>query len=186
MEVPASRTFRRFRILCACLGTAAILSAQTAPSTSKQQPLASTATTQLQTIDGAKNPEMIPDVVAYRLWLITVSSGTNPTPSQRRRQRAFLSASGLGELDAEAAVPILDRSKSEYNLLIAEFNKLAARASAANQEPDFITFLAKRDALVQSTREALKQALTPQGMAALNGHVQHEKMHMKIAAQEVQ
>jgi len=41
-------------------------------------------------VDGAKNPELIPDSTAYRLWLVTVSLPPNATEKERTFQQAHL------------------------------------------------------------------------------------------------
>src|SRR6266403_4168250 len=58
-------------------------------------------------IDGAVHPERIPDSVAYRLYLVTVSTGQNPTEAAQKGQRAHLLKTGLVGTDQQILVGIL-------------------------------------------------------------------------------
>jgi hypothetical protein len=137
-------------------------------------------------IDGSQNPQQIPDSTAYRLVLINVSEGPNPTEEQKARQLAFLRASGLDNNDIEAALPVLAKFKSEYSDLISRYNESVAASNASGRSPNVTAFLYQRDTLVQSTRDALGVALSADGMTSLHAHVQHEKTKMKVVAKEGQ
>jgi hypothetical protein len=52
-------------------------------------------------IDGAQHPELIPDLAAYRLFLLTVGQGPI---SDSAGQHAFLRARGLSDEDIQAAI----------------------------------------------------------------------------------
>jgi hypothetical protein len=57
---------------------------------------------------------------------------------------------------------------------VTSYNQAVMGAQQAGAAPDLPAFLASRDALVQSTRDALMSILTPQGAASLDSYVQHE------------
>jgi hypothetical protein len=135
-------------------------------------------------IDGAVHPELIPDAVAYRLYLLTVSEGPAPLPHESRRQHSHLQKAGLPEKDILSATIILADFKTQYAALIEQYNNSPEVQNNTND--GLALFLAKRDALVQSTRDALKSSLTPAGMSSLHLHIQKEKSKMKVAAQEAQ
>lgn len=147
------------------------------------QPMATSQTPGL--IDGSKNPELIPDSTAYRLFLLTVAVPLDAPPAELKRQHALLRWSGLDENDVQPAVEILSDFRSQYDELVNQYNESAAQADKAGGAPDLQTFLYQRDALVKYTRERLKLNLTPTGMASLDAHVQQEKQGMKVA-KEVQ
>jgi hypothetical protein len=138
-----------------------------------------------QVIDGAAHPELIPDSTAYRLLFVVVGEPPNPTPQGVVRQAARLNAAGLTGNDAQAAVGVLATFKTRYADLLAHYNQAVLGAQRAGPAPDLPSFLAARDALVQSTRCALTSALTPKGAASLSAYVQHEKAHMEVS-KEVQ
>lgn len=134
-------------------------------------------------IDGAVHPELIPDTVAYRLYLVAISEGPAPLPHESRRQLSHLRHAGLLEKDVLAAIIVLANFKTQYAALIEQYNN---SPEVQNNTSDGLPlFLAKRDALVESTRQALKISLSPLGMSSLHTHIQQEKSKMKVA-QEVQ
>src|SRR5713226_3421754 len=79
-------------------------------------------------VDGAKNPELIPDSTALRLWLVTVSELPNATAQDRDRQHAHLSSLRLNELDNLQLVTLLADFKSQYLNLIERYNESAKAA----------------------------------------------------------
>jgi|SRR5271157_4804905 len=139
---------------------------------------------QANIIDGAAHPELIPDLTAYRLYLVMVSKQSNPTDDQKKRQEAQLRKIGLQEADRKTLAVQLSNFYSEYQNLIQTFNQKATVAWARGERPDIESLRLQRDQLVQSTRDALKAALTANGWALLDAHVQNEKKHMKIRVKE--
>jgi hypothetical protein len=137
-------------------------------------------------IDGAVNPGLIPDTIAYRLYFITVSETRNAPPEARKRQLAYLSKVGLNENDLSSTISVLESFKSSYNELVARYNELAAAAEKEGKTPDYEMFVFKRDMLVQTTREDLHAVLSANGLASLDAFIKNEKRHMKIGLREVQ
>ncbi len=132
------------------------------------------------TLDGSAHPELISDSTAYRLYLVTVSEEPNATAEARARQNSHLGMIGLQDGDRQQLVTILADFKSQYLALIDRFNQSATAALAQGMQPDQKTFLQQRDDLVQSTRDAIKRALTADGVARFDAHVQGERKRMKI------
>ena len=137
-------------------------------------------------IDGAKQPELIPDAVAYRLYFVTVSETPNASREAQQRQLAYLSKVGLKDNDLQWTISILENFKTKYNDLVAEYNKSAVAAEKEGGTPDYQTFAFHRDELVRVTREDLRSFLTADGIASLDAHVSNEKRHMKVGLREVQ
>ena len=135
-------------------------------------------------IDGAKHPELIPDLVAYRLFFITVSEPQQATAEQRARQRAQLLTAGLKEGDLQHASSVLATFKAEYGDLVERYNESVDVANRSGKAPDLQTFLSQQDELVQATREALAGALSPGGMTRFDAHVQSEKRNMRVAKED--
>ncbi len=80
---------------------------------------------------------------------------------------------GLSPSDIDAAIGVLAIFKVQYQELITGYNQMNTKDANA--------FVQDRDALVQLTRDALKIALTPQGMSDLHAHIQAEKKFMTVA-----
>jgi hypothetical protein len=70
--------------------------------------------------------------------------------------------------------------------MVTQFNAIAEADTAAGTRPDIATFLRNRDKLIQDVREALARALSQEGVAKLNNHVQAEKKNMKVSIGEAQ
>lgn len=137
------------------------------------------AMTPADIIDGSKAPNLIPDSTAYRLWFIAVGAVASPTPQQKTRQEAYIRSAGLRGADIPTCTGILAQFTSRYAALLAKYNSSPEVQSASNS--GLASFLAKRDALVQATRDALKAALTPAGITTLGKAIQAEKARMKVA-----
>lgn len=135
-------------------------------------------------IDGRVHPELIPDSTAYRLYFIAVAETPYPGPNEARRQHAHLAAAGLAGGDLQVASEVLASFKIQYQSLIDQYNNSAAVRSGSSA--DLSMFLAKREALVQATRDELKSQLTPAGMTKLDVHIQKEKANMRVAKGEAQ
>jgi hypothetical protein len=138
-------------------------------------------------IDGATNPEMIPDDTAFRLWLVTVSTLPNSTEQERERQAAHLSRLNLvSPLDRPVLQSILTDFKTQYTSLISRYNEAQEAAwargvvSPEQQQSDLKLFLQQRDDLVATTRAAISKQLSADGANHVTAHVQSEKQHMKL------
>lgn len=137
-------------------------------------------------VDGRVHPELIPDAAAYRLYFVAVSEMPNPTGEAQRRQLSHLGRIGLSDSDLNALIDALNKFKAQYSELIAEYNASATIADAGGAQPDLASFMARRDALVQSVRDQLKEKLSARGIIQLDAHIQTEKKRMKVAVKEAQ
>ena len=146
-------------------------------STSKGQP----TTIPPNVINGAEHPELVPDAVAYRLWFVAASLPPMPTAAQQQRQRAQLMAAGLQGDDIGQAASVLATFASSYAYLVGKYNDSVAQANEVGGTPNLQGLLSQRNALVETTRNALNSALSVQGMAALRSYVQAQKRNMKVA-----
>jgi hypothetical protein len=134
-------------------------------------------------VDGAKNPELIPDSTAYRLWLVTVSELPNAKAEDRDRQRAHLAGLQLSELDKLQLTALLAEFKSQYLSLIERYNDSAKVALAHGGQPDVKLFLQQRDDLVQMTKAAIALRLSPASSSRIDAHVQEHKKHIQLHTQ---
>lgn len=137
-------------------------------------------------VDGAANPELVPDSVAFRLYFVAVSQKPNPTPEEATRQMAHIRRIGLEDTDQRALIDTLTDFKTRYDAMITQFNAIAEADTAAGIKPDTATFLLNRDKLVQEVRDAIASALSQEGVAKLTNHVQSEKKNMKVSIGEAQ
>lgn len=132
-------------------------------------------------IDGAVNPELIPDLTAYRLWFTSVSRGPNPSDAEVQRQSFQVNKTRMTADDQKILIGVLTTFKIQYQNLIQSFNEEATAAWSRHESPNFAAFVLQRDLLVQSTRDSLKGKLTPGGSMLLDAHIQSEKRHMHMS-----
>jgi hypothetical protein len=135
-------------------------------------------------INGAEHPELIPDLVAYRLFFITVALESSATDGQKARQRAQLTTAGFGGEDIPRATSVLATFKTQYDYLVQHYNDSVDVANRSGRPPDLQKFLNEQDELVQQTRDALAGVLTAEGMTKFQGMVQHEKRKMTVAKED--
>ena len=132
-------------------------------------------------VDGAKNPELIPDTIAYRLWLVTVSLTPDATDKERTFQQAHLNKLQLtSSVDYLQLLSILTDFKRQYLSLIASYNESAKAALLKGSQADEKLFLQQRDYLVSDTRTVIAQRLTPDSAARIDAHVQGEKKRIQL------
>ena len=131
-------------------------------------------------IDGSVHPELIPDSVAYRLYLVAVSTGQNPTAAELQGQRAHVLKIGLTDADQQIFIGIVSDFRSKYDALVSAYNDSAKAAAARNEATDVNLLLTQLDALVQSTRATVGTQLSTQGATKLNSFVLSEKKNMKV------
>lgn len=136
-------------------------------------------------IDGAKHPELVPDSAAYRLFFASTSVRRDATTQERSQQRTKLEPIEMSDAELQVVVGILDQFKADYTDLIDRYNAHVVDANSKGIPPDFKGFLRDRDLLVETTRDTLRSALTPESLARFDAYVQGEKRHM-LVDQEVQ
>jgi hypothetical protein len=135
-------------------------------------------------IDGSVHPEMISDTAAYRLFFLAFSTLPNATSPETERQRDALSRNAhFNEAELQFASQALTDFRIQFDQLIATYNVAAEAAINKNQTAysDLSLFLAKRDALVQVTRDNLATGISPNTLSNLQTYVQREKSRMKVA-----
>lgn len=135
-------------------------------------------------IDGSVHPEMIQDKDAYRLFFLTVATGSAATLEDTNRQRAFLRPMQLSESQLLTAQAILADFKTRYQSASAKYNASAEAALANNMTPDIEAFLKERDDIVLSARVAMEKTLGQETWSRFDAHVQKEKRRMKVAVED--
>src|SRR5216684_2152087 len=134
----------------------------------------------VQKIDGATNPELIPDSTAYRLFFVVVGLGNSPSDQDRIRQATNIAKIRLNDADVKTLTAAVNDFKASYDAAIQTHNSTADTLQKNGQVPDVSAFLAQRDVLVEATRNKLSSSLTADGSSRLNAYIQAEKHGMKI------
>ncbi len=129
-------------------------------------------------IDGGKNPELIPDSVAYRLYLLTVYIPANSTEQERRTQLAHLRRVPLHDDDLQLPLTILAQFRSQFE---AWRNRFDAAARVQGPQFDATPFLQEREDIVRTTRNLIGKSLSVDAVILLDSHIKSEKKFMKVA-----
>lgn len=124
---------------------------------------------QTPAIDGSKNPELIPDHVAFRLFLnaLTPSVDRGKQADRIRRARStfaseYCSGDGLG-VDAQDV-------ESWTTSLLAAADVFHLSSSAQGNDPESVR--AARDMLAAATNAELTRVLPPNGRSRLNCYIE--------------
>jgi len=131
-------------------------------------------------VDGAVNPDQIPDSVSYRLCMVAFSVSQSPSDTEQKRQHAQLAQIGLAAGDQQLLIGILSDFKAKYDALVTEYNNSSTAASLHNQTTDGATLMAKLDGLIQTTRTTIGVQLSSAGVGRLHSFVMSEKKNMKV------
>ena len=147
-----------------------------------QQPSAATPDAP-GTINGATNPELIPDDVAYRLVLLAIAEPQNPSDAQQARFRAKIGPAGLNDDDTAALLIIVVAFQKQLDALNVQVTQILARdplPPAGSPDYQQLAGLAQqRSPVFTEATSALPARLSADGMAKLQAFVQNEKRRMK-------
>ena len=128
------------------------------------------------TIDGSKTPDLIPDIVAYRLVFVAFSEPPNPTAEQASRQHAKLGSLELSKPDIDIFSSELSRFHDRYRQLIAGQTPNTPATDDARG-----AFIQARDAIVSDTVAALESRGSANAIIRFKAFVLSEKKHMTMA-----
>ena len=130
-------------------------------------------------IDGSKTPELIPDVIAWRLWMLSVIAPDPDHPElAQHRQDVFLKKAGFDDTELDAARKVLAQFKQDYESAKAAHNDQVKSGAALSQ------FRAQRDSLAATARDRLL-SVTSQG-DEIKKYLTDQKAHMRIPVEEAQ
>jgi hypothetical protein len=135
------------------------------------------------TIDGSKNPELIPDTVAYRLVLLAIAEPENATDAQKARFRAKIAGARLSEDDIQMLLGILGTFQNQMDALTAQANQILVRDPlpfAGTPDYQSLTGLSKqRESIFNQAMSAVAARLSADGVARLQAYVESAKRGMK-------
>jgi hypothetical protein len=135
------------------------------------------------TIDGAKNPELIPDEVAYKMLFLSIMEPENPTEAQKARQEAKLRMIGLSQDDEASFLARLGEFRDrigEVGARSEEILKAAPNPSRDSAEWQELSDLDQQaGAAVADAVEALHTGLSQEGFAKLQARLLEFKHTIK-------
>ncbi len=127
------------------------------------------------TIYGAQTPQLIPDIVAYRMVFDSFKVADPSNPAMVARQLAKLKRLGLSSADTTTFTNVVAQYYHQYLVWkgTVKATSLTPRAQSALQNG--------MNTIVQQTQAVLTQQLTPKGLAQLQTYVQEAKTRMVVA-----
>ncbi len=136
------------------------------------------------TIDGAKNPELIPDHVAYRMIVLAVAEPADATDEQKERARAKINAIGFSEDDAASFLTLLGDFQTQAEAVDRQVAEVLVRAPiphpASTDHRQLVDLGKQRDQLLNDTVAAFPARLSEDGLVKLQAFLAQAKKGMKI------
>ena len=134
----------------------------------------------LQVIHGSETPELIPDVLAYRLFLDANVQPENPTPADLAKQHARLARIGLAGVEETLLNEEISKFHNAHVSLAVAYKQAFDQSRATGGIVDGVGFNARREALVLGTQQELKSILSTDGFSHLDKFIQGQKARMTI------
>jgi hypothetical protein len=135
------------------------------------------------TIDGAKNPELIPDEVAYKMLFLSIMEPENPTEVEKARQEAKLRMIGLSREDEAGFLARLGEFRDrigEVGARSEEILKATPNLSRDSAEWQELSDLDQQAATaVADALEAQRAGLSQNGFAKLRARMLEFKHTIK-------
>lgn len=133
-------------------------------------------------IDGSKTPDAIPDVTAWRLWLLSVTAKDPKHPElDQVRQDSYLLGAGFEEEDLPLIRQVVNDFRMAYDSMVEDHNS----ATAAGLKPSLASLKARRNSMVSETRASLLSGKA-ETAERVKKFIDGEKQHMKVSKTEVQ
>jgi len=135
------------------------------------------------TVDGAKNPELIPDEAAYRVVFLALAEHENATDAEKARFHTKIAAARLGSDDEQALFTVLAAFRKQMDALRVQVSAIMARDPMPH--PNSVDYqqllgLTKQyKAVFAEAMSAVPARLSAEGVARLDAHVKREKRRMK-------
>jgi hypothetical protein len=120
-------------------------------------------------IEGSKYPELIPDLVAYRFVLLSLSLPDHPNRTDLLKRDLRLKRLGLAPND-----------ESTLKLVLEHFSMAYARWRSAFQATDGAVAISDRDEIVNAHVFLIQEQLSSAGESRFKQYVQGEKVKMYV------
>jgi hypothetical protein len=129
-------------------------------------------------VDGSKNPELVPDSVAYRHFIMAASIPDRPNKDELARRIGIIRSMRLGDQDAKALVAALRGVRDELNRIAED---KTVQAGALSTPGARAMFKAQRDTVFTGAQARLLGGLSQEGHETVQKFVrEHVKTQIKI------
>lgn len=129
-------------------------------------------------VDGSVTPDLIPDLLAYRLYFQAMAEPSNASAFQLARMRGKLAPLKLSDADFKTMAAALEEFYDAHVALNARLDELH-KAGAADAKA-MAGLKAESDAVVARTLRRLLRELSAEAADRLVNYVKGEKRNMKI------
>lgn len=150
--------------------------AEAAVETTKQIEQTKVAVERTNTIDGATNPELIPDSVAYSLFFDLIAK--RETEKEKRRIKAYIKEVGLDGADVDLLIASAEDFRRQTGVLDTQAAKINIRTRT--NPPPVLTqsqtlklqqLETQRNLIVESAAAILQNRLSTSGAEKLRRHI---------------
>jgi hypothetical protein len=124
-----------------------------------------TVTNLVVIVDGSKNPEQIPDALAWRHFLVALATHEQPTAQEQLRQQAQFVPLALATADAQRIAGLLGKMTTQLEAI----EKARENSDGANST--LAALKAQEEAVIASTIAAVRAAVTSDGLSRLSGYI---------------
>jgi hypothetical protein len=128
-------------------------------------------------VDGSKNPESIPDDVAYRHFLLAIAIHENPSQDELLRRSTLVARVGLSKADHDAFVSALGSLREELDAV----DQARTSLTAASPISAFEEVQMQERRLLDDAVARLRGVLSTEGRMKFDDHIrQYVKKRIKI------
>jgi hypothetical protein len=121
-------------------------------------------------VDGAKNPERVPDKVAYRHLVMVVAQPETATADQVKPRNAILTWMGLSQEDKDALIAALRGVSAELKDITEQRKQWATDSPSARSALE--TLRHREDQLFNNAQTRLRESLSLGGLMHLDAYIQ--------------
>ncbi len=132
---------------------------------------------QARVIDGSQHPEQIPDTIAYRMYLLSLSVPANADAHRLEVQAARVDTLHLDVNDYGHLLDIVQTFRAKHDSIVDRWN---SQARALKDKFNPANLLNEQDDLVAQTQRDLHTLLSTQGFINVANTVQNEKRNIQL------
>jgi len=136
-----------------------------------------------KTIDGAKNPELIPTEIAQEIFLRMASCSEDDPDLYKRKCRLVHRAVGFSPVDSQIIPQHLAGFRDQVSDLDNSIGDLR-RETAVDKVNQRNTLNSQRQNAIKNKFATLRQKLSPDGKAKLDAYIEHMKSKIKFVPSE--
>lgn len=120
-------------------------------------------------VDGSRTPDLIPDELAYRHFILSIAERRNPSREESRRRDIRLRDIRLSDPDQYLLIAAVQGLREELET-IEEARKEALQDMSVTRDATLASLKAREDKAIAAVRSSLR-LLSPDGQARLDEHI---------------